>query len=373
MRPITITHISNDYCYQKLYSELVRQLSKLGIRQNVFTPARSEDLVGSNQIYNIDDIGWHYSRRFRFIHKILFSNRIAALFSDLMTGPLSSRMPDIVHAHTLFSDGAIALKMKNIFNFPFIVTVRNTDINHYFHYRPDLWNLGYRILEEAAAIVFITPSYKEKISKFLPAQLNKDVIQKSHVIPNGVSNNWLLNQRSPLSIPSRRILSVSDFSRNKNSIRLIKAFLRLNHPDASLTLVGGGGAQGDAIRRFSSRHPGSIQVVHRQNDQNALMDIFRRHDVFALPSIHETFGLVYIEALSQGLPILCAQGEGVSGYFRDHPFCRTVDPLSVNDIAVKLDELLNFKPTAPWPPEHLQDFSWGIIGEQYRSLYYSVI
>ena len=40
-------------------------------------------------------------------------------------------------------------------------------------------------------------------------------------------------------------------------------------------------------------------------------------DVFAMVSHHETFGLVYIEALSQGLPVLFTQGQGIDGTFSE--------------------------------------------------------
>lgn len=46
-----------------------------------------------------------------------------------------------------------------------------------------------------------------------------------------------------------------------------------------------------------------------------LREAFSISDIFVMPSKPETFGLVYVEALSQGLPILYAKGEGFDGYF----------------------------------------------------------
>ena len=36
-----------------------------------------------------------------------------------------------------------------------------------------------------------------------------------------------------------------------------------------------------------------------------------------MPSRYETFGLVYGEAMSQGLPIIYSKGQGVDGYFKE--------------------------------------------------------
>jgi glycosyltransferase involved in cell wall biosynthesis len=48
-----------------------------------------------------------------------------------------------------------------------------------------------------------------------------------------------------------------------------------------------------------------------------LLNNYRNSDIFIMPSYNETFGLVYIEAMSQGLPIIYTQNEGVDGYFKE--------------------------------------------------------
>ena len=46
----------------------------------------------------------------------------------------------------------------------------------------------------------------------------------------------------------------------------------------------------------------------------------KEHQIFAMPSFNETFGLVYIEALSQNLPILYTKSEGIYKYFEEGHF-----------------------------------------------------
>ena len=55
----------------------------------------------------------------------------------------------------------------------------------------------------------------------------------------------------------------------------------------------------------------------------------RSCSVFAMPSIFETFGLVYLEALSQNLPVVYTKGQGIDGMF-DNTVGIGVDPLSVD-------------------------------------------
>lgn len=63
----------------------------------------------------------------------------------------------------------------------------------------------------------------------------------------------------------------------------------------------------------------------------------RSCSVFAMPSIFETFGLVYLEALSQNLPVVYTKGQGIDGMF-DNTVGIGVDPLSVEEIknAIKM-------------------------------------
>ena len=49
-------------------------------------------------------------------------------------------------------------------------------------------------------------------------------------------------------------------------------------------------------------------------DKKTLKNLYRENDMFVMPSKNETFGLVYIEALLQGLPILYAKNEGIEGF-----------------------------------------------------------
>jgi glycosyltransferase involved in cell wall biosynthesis len=91
----------------------------------------------------------------------------------------------------------------------------------------------------------------------------------------------------------------------------------------------------------------------------------------------ETFGLVYIEALSQGLPIIYTKGEGVDGYFENGaPFAYPVDdPQNINEVAQKIIDAslqLNteLKKTCV---EQAQRFDWKNIAEIYKDIYSSIL
>ena len=70
-----------------------------------------------------------------------------------------------------------------------------------------------------------------------------------------------------------------------------------------------------------------------------LAKVMRQCAVFAMPSIYETFGLVYLEALSQNLPVIYTRGQGIDGLF-DNTVGIGTDPKSVEEICFSIKSIL---------------------------------
>jgi glycosyltransferase involved in cell wall biosynthesis len=62
--------------------------------------------------------------------------------------------------------------------------------------------------------------------------------------------------------------------------------------------------------------PDNVRVYARVSDQ-AREEMYATHHLFAMPSLVEGFGLVYLEALAQGLPIICSSNSGGPDIIRD--------------------------------------------------------
>jgi glycosyltransferase involved in cell wall biosynthesis len=221
---------------------------------------------------------------------------------------------------------------------PYVVSVRNTDVNAFMKLRPDLRWLAQDILERARRVIFITPSYRDIVAAWLPAHRRESFAAKSRIIPNGLPRFWLSNTCHGRSTGDvLKILYVGDFSRNKNIPRAISAVARLNETRrASLTLVGGGGDGEGEVRSLLASASSFVTWRGRVESADELLAVYRHHDIFLMPSIKETFGVVYLEALSQGLPVVFSRGQGIDGYFPPGGVAEAVNPLEPDTICAAL-------------------------------------
>jgi glycosyltransferase involved in cell wall biosynthesis len=263
------------------------------------------------------------------------------------------------------------------YGIPYILAIRNTDVNIFYKFFLHLRKLGYNILENASQIIFISPAYQEHfVNCLLPKKIKDKIFNKSTVIPNGAFPFWLDHKapKKEISTPVK-LLSIGTIDANKNYLTLCYAvdLLRLSKIDIELTIVGKG-YQDDfrylkKLEKYIRNKP-HIKLIEKQN-QEELIKTYREHDIFVLPSHKETFGLVYVEALTQGLPIVFTQGQGIDGYFESGKIGYAVHSKNIDEIAQAISSIINNYSEFAMRVTQL-DFSifdWEPIAERYLTIY----
>lgn len=368
-----VLHICNDFTGSKVHSNLYNQLDRIGMEQIVYTYFRKKENDGKN-CFDANNTVFIYSTVLKPKHRIIYHQKISAVYGDLLK-KINPKEITVSHATTLFSDGAIAYKLYKNYGIPYVVTVRKTDISEFLAVAPHTWNMGVNVLKNASKICFISKAPKEKFCRhFLIKRILAEIEDKFVIQPNGIDNYWLDNIRQDRATPNKQVLYVGKFDFNKNVLRLVDAVvtLRKKYPDITLHLVGGGGEREKAVVERVNRHS-DILVYHGPvYDKDALKAIYRGCSIFAMPSIHETFGLVYIEALSQGLAVLFTKGQGIDGLL-DPLVGESVNAFSKKSISEALSKLIDCREnynTAGMVD--YKQFSWDIIAERYAEMYKSV-
>jgi len=82
-------------------------------------------------------------------------------------------------------------------------------------------------------------------------------------------------------------------------------------------------------------------VVKPFMEKEHLIKEYEKADIFVMPSVNETFGLVYAEAMTQGLPVIYSQGEGFDGQFLEGEVGFHVNCRDAVDVCDKIIMILN--------------------------------
>lgn len=277
----------------------------------------------------------------------------------------------LIHAHMLFSAGYIAWRFKRSKKIPYIVAIRNTDVNVFFKYMFYLRKLGIAIMRDADKVVFISPAYKKKvIEEYVPKELKEEIECKSIVIPNGINSYFINNTYSKKEAPEGvlRLIYVGEVSKNKNIITTIKAAENLikNGIDVELTIVGE--IKYNKFRAILGEKS-FIKYFEPCPKEEVLLHM-READIFVMPSFTETFGLVYAEAMSQGLPIIYTKGQGFDQQFQEGEVGYHVNPYSQQDIVEKILKILkDYKEISNRCTRNSILFDWNKIAGEYKELY----
>jgi L-malate glycosyltransferase len=371
-----VLHIAADFPNQEIYPRLVRSLSDRGVKQVILSAVRTTVEADRSQP-QIPSVRYDIRHVLKPAHRIFFRTKIR-----LVAG-IASRLPEIggvsvVHAHSLYSDGAVALTLARRLSVPFVTAVRNVDVNAFMRLRPDLVLVRNAVLRVASRVVFLSPAYRDSFISRLCGPLRDLVSAKSLVIPNGVAPFWHdheSSQRLPAPDGTLRLLYVGDFTLNKNIHGIIAAVgILASSRKVALTIVGGDLADAYAAGLPQSVAGATLIYAGRATDVEQLRQFYLRHDVFVMPSFTETFGVAYIEALSQGLPVVHSLGQGIEGYFPESGVAQGVDPSDPVAIAAGIAELASRVPRVGRKcVEESRRFNWEAIGLRYEGVYEEVI
>lgn len=361
-----------------MYRHLFDALHEQGVRQTVCSPRGVvPDSIRTANCEWIEKSIW--GRR----HRLLFGAKVARYERMVESSGFVPDQTTVVHAHTLFSDGFAARRVARRYGLPYVVAVRNTDINLFAKYFPHLRAEARQVLLEASAVIFLNRPYIQKLQSKLDVEIPEARIKQ---IPNGIDEFWHTNPPTDLWVGSLKRIRQSD-----DPIKIISIGLVDRSKNHSLLIEAVRMATGEGERKLSLTVIGSIDSAYGRKlaNTNEAIDIrftgrlpkedvrqeLSKHDVFALVSKRETFGLVYAEAISQGLPVIYTRGEGFDGWITDQDLgraCASDDAECVRQSAVELGTA-DSQALATRRQEFSARFKWRTVASEIRSCYASAL
>lgn len=363
-----ILHINCNYTGNQLHKLMVEKLDNLGYDNKVYAATAEKDKAEKE--YNANAVVSLCLNRF---DRFWFGHKQRKIIRD-MTSKIDVSDFDCIHAYTLFTDGNAARKLSKKHNIPYVVAVRNTDVNSFFKILVHLRGLGVKIMRDAEAVFFLSESYRKTVfDKYIPKKYHSELLLKTRIIPNGIDDFWLDNAFEEIKSIKKnepvKLMFAGRLDKNKNipTVQGAMKILRSKGIETTLTVVAGkieNKAELALIKRddYTKHIPGL--------DKGGLIQEYRKHDIFVMPSFTESFGLVYVEAMSQGLPVLYSAKQGFDGQFPDGEVGYSVDPHSPESVAEGILKIIeDYSSISSRVPSKARKFRWSGIIKEYSNIY----
>jgi glycosyltransferase involved in cell wall biosynthesis len=250
-----------------------------------------------------------------------------------IAGDLQQRriVPDLIHAHKFSVEGLVAADLAEKVQRPFICSLwGDTDIK-IFEYKPGLRRRYREIAAGAELMLPAAPWTANYFSRVLNVPR-----QKLPVLPVITAGDQII---APAQSRSPRLVSVFqlDSWKRKGLDILAKAAMEAARDIPGMTLDIYGTGRDDSINAAADvlRSSGAVRVARLMGaaPHDQVQQIMNGYTAFVMAPRRETYGMVHVEAVLAGLPILWSQDRGIDGLFCDHTVGYRADPNSVEDVA----------------------------------------
>ena len=213
--------------------------------------------------------------------------------------------PDVIHAHDIAYAGFIAQAIHERHRVPYVITEHSEQL--LMGPIPAVRTAGMARCAQAAGAM---TAVSRAVANTLADRLSLDDVT---ILPNVVDSSMMT---SPLIArrthePDTTFLSIGSLDANKNHASLIDAFARHFKGKRATVRIGGTGPLKRTLGRLARRLGVRDQIVFLGYlDRQALLRELQAADCIVQPSLHETFGVVLIEALACGRPVIATRCGG---------------------------------------------------------------
>lgn len=297
-------------------------------------------------------------RRLSFLLLPFFKNKIKKYLAV-------GEMPCLTHSHYVMPDGYFSYMMKRQYGIPYVISFRDSDIKFLeLDDKRKVKKMTIEVLKNADKVVVHNVAHQ--------AFLRLYGID-SEVVSHGIEKFFLQEKEEMTAKEEVMVTVVSEFIKRKNLDWIIKAVKSYSGDKCLKLNVIGKGELADDLKNLAKDCKNISFLGQMSHD-----DVGRWlhvSDIFALPSYHETLGLVYLEAAAKENAVIAMKYTGVWGNYQDGEemlFCddyQSFERLLHNlidddDKRISLSEKA-FERTR-------SEYTWNVSIEKYKKIYENV-
>lgn len=210
--------------------------------------------------------------------------------------------PDVMHAHSMLNGGLLAARIRREYGIPFVVTEHATGFARKT-FRPWQLRIAARAASTAGARIAVSEPFVELLTDQLGGQWR--------YIPNIVAPEFT---DSPLTCPPAgpfTVVNASFLTPKKDIAVLLEAFAQAFPTGDERLRIAGDGPERTALEARATQL-GVRQRVEflGQISHDQVVELMRSSHAYALSSTFETFGVVLIESLALGRPVVATRCGG---------------------------------------------------------------
>ncbi len=245
---------------------------------------------------------------------------------------------DIIHGHYLFPAGAAAVEVGNAHGIKTYVTAHGSDMFEVYKKQPLMRSTIKNVLKRADCVLAVSNALRHEII----ATGVTGISEKTRLSWNSVDvdkfsteeNNSFKKENNLLDKPI--VMFVGNLIKRKNVESLLEA-KKIANSDYYLVIVG----DGPLFKKLNKKvEDENIRDVIFAGSRNDVENVIPSCDVLILPSFSESFGLVLIEALACGKPVIGSNVGGITEIITDEVGL-LVNPDKISSIAGAIDNVIN--------------------------------
>jgi glycosyltransferase involved in cell wall biosynthesis len=277
---------------------------------------------------------------------------------------------DVIHAHdwTTFLAG---LELKARTGKPLVVHVHITEFDKTGGGQADprIYAIEQEGMREADAVIAVSRFVKERCIRQYGADSTK-----VHVVHNAVERSAAIGQRR-LVKRGKTVMFLGRVTLQKGPDYFVEAARRVLDVDPNVTfiLAGSGDMVPRPIDRSAELGIGSRMLFTGFVDREEVAQLYTVSDAFVMPSVSEPFGLVALEAMDRGVPVILSRQSGASEVVRH---ALKVDFWDVEDLADKMLCALSYASLRRELRENadheVDGLNWGDATRKVRAVYQEV-
>jgi len=238
----------------------------------------------------------------------------------IQSGRLSQKHAfDVINTHFVLPTGPVGQRLATIAGIPNVLSLHGGDLYDPSKFLSPHRHLIFRVmvrrlLQQATTVVAQSSNTIQNAHKYFIKDLPVELIPLGISRPRSVKGN---RNNYNLADDEIVLITVGRLVARKGLQQLIDIFSKLENERVRLVIIGSGPEE-HVLKNIANEHNVRSRIIFSgQIDEQEKLELLDIADIYVSTSQHEGFGLVFLEGMAAGLPVVCYDHGGQTDFLED--------------------------------------------------------